>query len=314
MGDVFDAMNRAERERGSHSESDSQAGAGKEETPSLQLDPVANRDLSDRGDGTQERDARQIDSVARTPSSAVVPPGELASHESLNGYSDKVVVHHDRGSIVTEQYRAIRTQILARARNRRLQVHVITSSVPEEGKSVTAANLGVVFSELRNKKILVIEGDLRRPSFQKLFGRSCTPGLVQVLRGDLDDPQQAVHSTVYDNLKFVPAGGRDPTHCTELLSSPGMIQVLDRFREQYDHIFIDTPPVISVTDAAILAAMGDQALLVVRLHKTPVEMVERAKRLLHANNCNVSGVILTHMKMIFLPGYMSRYSYGSAYA
>lgn len=340
MGDVFDAMSRAERERGNQPQSgeppsvDSGEGrldverptsrSGEEEKPGLPIDQVKTEPLKEDDDPSPPALAPRVDGCEqsekadRCDDQAMDRSNEDQSLsprlDSLNGYSDQVVVHHDRGSVITEQYRAIRTQILARSRNRRLQVHVITSSVPEEGKSVTTANLGVVFGELRNKKTLVIEGDLRRPCFHKLFGRNCTPGLLQWLRGDVADAQQIVHRTVYDNLQFIPAGGRDPTHCTQLLSSPAMTQILDRFRDHYDHIFIDTPPVVSVTDAAILAALGDQALLAVRLHKTPSEMVDRAKRLLNANGCNVSGVILTHMKTVFMPGYLSRYHYGSAYA
>jgi capsular exopolysaccharide synthesis family protein len=230
----------------------------------------------------------------------------------LNGYSAEVVVHHDRGSAVTEQYRAIRTQLLARSRNRPMQVTVLTSSTPEEGKSVTTANLGIVFSELRNHKSLLIEGDLRRPSFSKLFDRECTPGMLQLLRGEVTKLEDAIHPTIYDNLQFIPAGGRDSTHSTELLSSPRMHQLMDQLKDRYDHIFIDSPPVITVTDACILGAMADQVLLVVRLNKTPSGAVERAKRLLRASNCEVSGVILTHMKH-YISRYLYKYSYGYGY-
>lgn len=338
MGDVFDAMNRARKDRGQDATNDpattdptpqgDQAGQkpgadtpADGESPGLPIDQVTvEPDPPSQNDGmdiaTRETEAQQPAADLDDPALADAPT-TLHSHDpsdALNGYAPAVVVHHDRGSVVTEQYRAIRTQILARARNRKLQVHVITSSVPEEGKSVSTVNLGVTFSELRNKNTLLIEGDLRRPSFDKLFDRESTPGLLQLLRGDVTDIDKAIHHTVYDNLQFLPAGGRDPTHCTELLSSPRMAQILERLRDHYDHIFIDTPPVVSVTDAAILAAMGDQTLLVVRLHKTPIDVVERAKRLLRANNCNVSGIILTHMQIPFLPGYLARYSYGSAYA
>ena len=369
MGDVFDAMNRAKREKGDE--------PSPEETPPLIPEPTASDqegvDVQSQSASTpkgKEKPGLPIDEVPQGPSAyqdeedvlekiarrrpnvpqdekvvpasrAAIPASQadekepLIQHEdekaaptgdptplpalhqqSLNGYSSKVIVHHDRGSVITEQYRAIRTQILARAKNRRLQAHVITSSMPEEGKSVSTINLGIAFSELRSQNTLVIEGDLRRPSFHKLFDRECTPGLLQLLRGDVTDIDSSIHQTVYDNLQFMPAGGRDPTHSTELLSSPRMAQILDRLRDHYDHIFIDTPPVVSVTDAAILAALGDQTLLVVRLHKTPIDMVDRAKRLLRSNDCNVSGIILTHMKVAYLPKYLGRYSYsyGSAYA
>ena len=230
----------------------------------------------------------------------------------LNGYSSEVVVHHDRGSAVTEQYRAIRTQLLARGRTQSVQTTVLTSSTPEEGKSVTTANLGISFSELRNKRTLLVEGDLRRPSFSKLFDRECSPGLINALRGEVNSIDDAIHPTIYDNLQFLPAGGRDSTHSTELLTSPRMTQILEQLKDRYDYIFIDSPPVVTVTDACILGAMADQVLLVVRLNKTPSGAVERAKRLLRANNCDVSGVILTHMRH-FISRYLYKYSYGYGY-
>lgn len=234
----------------------------------------------------------------------------------LNGYSVDIVVHHDRGSAVTEQYRAIRTQVLARCRNRKLQTFVITSSAPEEGKSVSTINLGMTFSELRNKRTLLIEADLRRPSYGGYFGRDLVPGLAQYLRGEAAEIRDVIHSTVYDNLQILPGGAVEGQHSTELLSSPRMVQLLDRLKDHYDFIFIDSPPVVTVTDACILGAMVDQVLLVVRLNKTPSDVIERAKRLLRAANCDLAGVILTHLTYE-MPRYLyryDRYGYGANYS
>ena len=334
MGDVFDAMNRAKRERGEQPPQDEQPAASAFEPPAeseqggLPLDQVGVNALVDEAGGEQALDLAPqrpvvADADARAQQDAQIEyeqrleqpedtslPTTGASR--LNGYSAEIVVHHDRGSAVTEQYRAIRTQLLARTRNRTMQTYVITSSTPEEGKSVTTANLGIVFSELRNHKTLLVEGDMRRPSFSKLFDRECVPGLLQLLRGEVEGIDDIVHQTIYDNLQFIPAGGRDSTHSTEMLSSPRMTQVLERLKDRYDHIFIDSPPVITVTDACILGAMCDQTLLVVRLNKTPSGAVERAKRLLRASNCEVSGVILTHMRH-FISRYLYKYSYGYGY-
>ena len=238
--------------------------------------------------------------------------GQAKIDPSQNGYAPEVIVHHDKGSAITEQYRAIRTQILAKARNRSMKVHVITSSAPAEGKSVSTVNLGITFGELKNQKILLLEGDLRRPSFHKLFHREGSVGLLQLLNGEVEEIDDAVQPTVYSNLDFIPAGGSDHVRSTELLSSPRMTMILEQLKQRYDHIFIDSPPVVSVTDAAILGAMADQVLLVVRLFKTPVEVVDRAKRLLRANNCEVAGAILTHLK-VHMPKYLYKYAYGYQY-
>lgn len=336
MGDVFDAMNRAKKERAAREgetptppqQRDPQENTADDTTPALPMDEVQRDTITDQpvhhnalpADAPRRAQDVSVSKAMnltadenpitqnRGAKAAVAAglPSASSNNAAVNGYSPNVVVHHDRGSIITEQYRAIRTQILARGRNRKLQTHCVTSSAPQEGKSVTCFNLGVVFSELRNQKTVIIEGDLRRPSFGKLLNRRASPGLIQLLRGEVDDIDEALHPTIYDNLQFIPAGDRDFTNSTELLSSPRMTQILDRLRDRYDHIFIDTPPVITVTDACILGALADETFLVVRLGKTPAEVVDRSKRLLRASNCEVTGVILTHMQY-HIPQYLYRY-------
>ncbi len=238
------------------------------------------------------------------------PTGEpivMPTPHAVGGhYVPQVVVHHDRGDIITEQYRAIRLQILARCRNRKLQTHVITSSAPDEGKTLTAVNLAMAFAELQNKRTLLIEGDLRRPSLHQVIGQQLTPGLLQLLRGEMDDVNAAIHDSPYDNVKILPAGDHGTTASTEMLSTHRWPEVLEQLKQQFDHILIDTPPVISVTDACIFGALADEVILVVRLNETPVEVVDRTKRLLRASNCEVAGVVLTHMKH-HIPKYLYRY-------
>lgn len=345
MGDVFDAMRRAERERKNAPAAPAgvptpanpvvaaaappAAPTGSDsEAPSLPIDqviipvdagPVVEADsdaLSSKPSAVRVAASARSEASATSQVPATLPPlidaplGVAQAYDpKLNGYSGEIVVYHDRGGLVTEQYRAIRTQILARARNRKLQVHVITSSAPEEGKSVTSLNLGMCFSELRSQRTVVVECDLRRPSFGKLIGRPEAKGLLQVLRGEaeLDDVLQP---TVFPNLQFIPAGGREPNESTQLLSSPRMVQTLERLRSRYHHIFVDTPPVVTVTDACILGPMADETLLVVRLNFTPGEVVERAKRLLRAANCDIAGMVLTHMRD---HGSEYNYRYGAYY-
>lgn len=308
MGDVFDAMNRSQKERGKQPATERVASSSNADDVAPALPQVEAKSLAAEEPNSVRLAAAPV--VQRTVSdamtkadqgrltSALTPQSVVRKDPSLNGYASEVIVHHDRGSVITEQYRAIRTQILARARNRRLQTHVVTSATPEEGKSVTTINLGMAFSELRNQKTLLIEGDLRKPSFGRLFNRTSSPGLLQLLRGEVDELDKVIHPTVYDNLFYIPAGDRDQTGSTELLSSPRMAQVLDRLKDRFEHIFIDTPPVVTVTDAAILGALCDETLLVVRLHRTPSEVVDRAKRLLKAANCDLAGVILTHAQQL----------------
>jgi len=358
MGDVFDALNRAGRDRDDAKQRENQtqaspppaeqdaaapasddsarddqsgalplsemgaaAGAAKEtgtaltgNAPAQTADDEASPDTpADREDfkatvaEAQSRSDAEAGDDTTNPMLIRVPGANV--DPSSNGYARDVVVHHDRGSLITEQYRQIRTQILARGRNRKLHTHVITSSAPGEGKSVTCVNLGIAFAELRNQKTLLIEGDLRRPSFGRLLNRRATPGLIQMLRGETENIEDCLHETVYDNLQILPAGDHEHEASTQLLSSPRMMKVIEQAKDRYDHIFIDTPPVITVTDACILGAAADEVLMVVRLHKTQTNVVERSKRLLRASNCELAGVILTHMVNESLPKYLYRYQY-----
>ncbi len=325
MGDVFDAINRARREKGEKvAPPATDLGpltSGDPEAPALPIDQVAPAAQARRDEDAPAPLAPALRTAPSVAAASEKSQRDLASQHDkavsslahhrhdpkLNGYAPEVVVHHDRGSVITEQYRAIRTQILARCRNRRLQVHVVTSSNPEEGKSVTSLNLSIAFSELRDQRILLVEGDMRKPSFSKLFNRKFDIGLIQLLNGQLEDVDKALHPTVYENLAFLPAGGKDPVSSTELLSSPRMAKLLERLKDRFDHIFIDTPPIVTVTDAAILGAMADQTILVVRLGHTPVEVVDRAKRLLRAANCEIGGMVLTHLTHN-IPKYLYRYA------
>ncbi len=324
MGDVFDAMSRSNKNEDTNDKQDTVAeqDSSGDLQPALPIDDIDTKPIYQ---GQQEI----VGALDLSPSASVGThaPTQIKYDNDktpdTNDFSeihtvlqfnqdakitiaDDVIVHHDRGSTITEQYRAIRTQILARSRTKKLQVHSLTSSAPNEGKSVSTVNLGIVFAELKNKKILLVECDLRRPTFKKLFKADPKPGLLQILRGEETNYNKAIYPTPYPNLQFIPAGGYDYTTSTELLSSPNMTRFLDRMKSEYDHIFIDTPPVVTVTDACIVGAQSDETLLVVRLNKTQIEVVDRAKRLLRAADCNVSGCILTHMKH-HIPKYLYRY-------
>ena len=243
MGDVFDAMKRARDERGGDGERDdpasdqNRAGAAARDAsepqpetsglPTDEVQPPETDPLPQTQISAPAPTDRAVSSATEKSRSEQVSKGHPwvdASDPASNGYSSEIITHHDRGSPITEQYRAIRTQILARGRNRRLQVTTLTSAAPDEGKSVTTINLGVAFSELRNQKSLLIEGDLRRPAFARLLCRDATPGLSQLLKGEIDELESVIHDSVYDNLQILPAGASDSVSSTELLSSPRMVR------------------------------------------------------------------------------------------
>ena len=305
MGDVFDAMNRARREEGGQKPESSDPAAEGGPTPP----PGAEAPALPMEEAVRQSAAVEL---AAPPDPDAAPPTP-AGGPTANGYSAELIAHHDPGSAITEQYRAIRTQILARGRNKKIQITAVTSAVPNEGKSVTTINLGMTFSELRNQRTLLVECDLRRPTFPRLLNREADMGLGDLLRGDVEQVEAVTYPTVHDNLQLIPAGSTSSVNSTELLSSPRMAQLLERCRERYDHVFIDTPPVLQLTDASIVGSMSDQMILVVRLNKTPSDVIERSMRLLRAANCEVGGVVLTHQSYA-TPPYIYRYSrYGYGY-
>lgn len=208
------------------------------------------------------------------------------------GVDDRLVAWLRPASIMAEEYRSIRTGLLARWQQRTNLIHTITSATPQEGKTITSLNLGFSFSELERRKTVVIESDLRLPQFRKLLNLPESRGMVDLLRGDatLDE----VTLTVGDRgLHVIPAGERVSNEAVQLLSSKPMKDLLKTLRKRYDHVIIDTPPVVELADAGILGALSDDVLLIVRMNQTPRPLVEQAIRTLESYNAPVVGMIAT---------------------
>jgi len=231
-------------------------------------------------------------------------------------YDDRLVAVTNPSSLMTEEYRSIRTSLLARWQNRSHLVHTITSATPQEGKTITSVNLGLTFAELRACKTVIVEADLRLPTFDKLLGRQSNVGLIQHLRGEatLD---QIVQPLDGHPLHVIPAGGRTCGDAVQLLSGPRLQLLLAQLRKRYDHVIIDTPPVVELADAGIVGKHSDEVLLVVRMNRTPRTLVEQAIRTLQSYNAPVAGAIATdqarsrHKYYYYRYGY--RYGYGYGY-
>jgi capsular exopolysaccharide synthesis family protein len=226
---------------------------------------------------------------------------------------DRLVSLVDATSQVAEEYRSIRTALLARWEQKRRLVHTITSATPQEGKTITSLNLGLSFAELRNRSTLVVEADLRLPTFAKLLRLDDGPGVVQVLRGEasIDD---AIRTLAGTRLRVMAAGESSSREAIQLLSSPRATQLLQTLRQRFDHTIVDTPPVIELADAGILGAQSDEVLLVVRMQRTPRPLVDQALRTLKGYAANVAGVVATDQQHArhqnyYYYGYSYRYRY-----
>ena len=188
-----------------------------------------------------------------------------------------------------EAFRQLRTNLQFVDIEKPVTVLAVTSSLPGEGKSSTAANLAITFSEA-GKRVLLIEGDLRRPVLADLFRLEGAVGLTNVLahQVQLDD---VVQQWGTHGLHFM-ASGPIPPNPSELLGSEAMVNLLVEARRLYDLVVIDTPPLLPVTDGAITAAGADGAIVVVRYGKTRTNDVERALENLRAVDARLLGTVL----------------------
>src|SRR5699024_3119377 len=168
-------------------------------------------------------------------------------------------------SPISEQYRTIRTNLQFASIDKELRSILITSAAPSEGKSMTTANLAVVYAQ-QGKKVLLIDADLRNPTVHYTFRLDNLQGLSTILVGE-SSFEEGISSTDIENLDVISCGPIPPNP-SELLASQRMQAVLEKAKSFYDVVIFDTPPVLAVTDAQILANIVDGSLLVVRSRQT----------------------------------------------
>lgn len=192
-------------------------------------------------------------------------------------------------SPISEQYRTIRTNLQFASVDDDLTSILVTSSGLGEGKSMTAANLAIVNAQ-QGKKVLLIDADLRKPTVHYTFRLDNLTGLSNILVGEsaLED---AIQPSDVDHLDVITCGPIPPNP-SELLASKKMRTVLEQAESHYDLVIFDTPPVLAVTDATILANIVDGSLLVVRSGQTEIESAKAAKEALEPANGKLLGTVL----------------------
>jgi capsular exopolysaccharide synthesis family protein len=217
-------------------------------------------------------------------------PGSLAGPPAPWDVHPSVVCVHERWSSIAEQYRAIRTWLLRRNATSEHTCLAITSSIQREGKSVSTANLAVTMAEVRHMNVLAVDCDFRGCSLSKLFKVPNAPGLADVLAGRVT-LAEAIAKTPQSNLFILPAGQCLDRNPTELLNSPMAARVFDEIRERHHYVLVDTPPVQRLSDVGVIGALCSGILMVVRMHKTPSNLVRQSLHWLQSNNLNVVGCI-----------------------
>ena len=207
-------------------------------------------------------------------------------------------------SPIAEAYRGIRTSIEFSNLDKDLQVITVTSSMQNEGKSTVLANLAVSFANL-DKKVLIMEGDLRNPSVHRMFNISNIKGLTDIL---LQNKVFAdcVHCTDVKNLHVLTCGAIPPNP-SEMLSSKKIREFIKSLREYYDYIFIDAPPIGIVTDAGIISTYTDGCIFVVGAGDADIEMAKVSKERLEKVGANILGVVLNKFESSGASGYYNYY-------
>jgi protein-tyrosine kinase len=216
--------------------------------------------------------------------------------------SRKIVTDQEIDPASKEQYRRLATTLHAAQAANGLKVVMVASALAGEGKSLTASNLALTFSESYQKNVLLIDGDLRRPSLHTVFGLSATPGLTDGLAAS-DDSKLKLHH-VTPNLTILTAG-QPTSDPMAALASERMHRLVQEARESFDWVVIDTPPVGLLADANLLGEIADGALLVVRAAVTPYDIVQRAVGMLGRDR--LLGVILNQADFTMTAGYHSYY-------
>lgn len=204
-----------------------------------------------------------------------------------------LVTQNDPKNPAAEAYRVIRTGIQFAQAGKELQTIALTSCMPNDGKSTTIANLAVVLTQA-GKSVLLIDCDMRNPTVHKNFNLSNKVGLSSCISMDtaLSD---AVQKTSIEGL-YALTGGVIPPNPSELLGSEQMKNVLQRAKEQYDYVLIDTPPVMPVTDALIVGRFVDGMILVIASAEVKVEMARDVKNQLVNAGANILGVVLNKVR------------------
>lgn len=212
--------------------------------------------------------------------------------KSRRGLAQISVLHHK--SLVAEQYRTIRTNIEFSSVQTHLRSILVTSSVPGEGKSFSAANLAAVFAQ-QEKKVLLVDADLRKPTIHETYQLENVQGLTNVLVGNAS-LGETVQKTLIDNL-YVLTSGPTPPNPAELLSSKAMGELIQEMYSRYSLVIFDSPPLLAVADGQVLANQTDGSVLVVLSGKTKMDTVQKAKDALQQSKAKLLGALLNKKKI-----------------
>lgn len=279
------------------------------------------------------KDPERIESKTGVPVIATIPRSAVLSRLSTNKKAaPRMLAHVDNSSLSYEAIKSLRTKLIlsmpaVTSGSQKAKVLLLTGESPSVGKSLISANLAEVFAQL-NKKVLLIDADMRMGELHKVFGISQYDGLADYLLLDDNSLQLSksadaqimndvsdfgignfVHPSGIDHIDFMPRG-KHPSDPESLLISEKLDTLLTELKSQYDYIIIDSPPLLAASDAMVLAQHADKVLMVTRYDDSMEKQLIYAVKQMYESNIQVDGIILNDVKQ----GLMSKYSYNHRYA
>lgn len=269
---------------------------------------------------TSIRTIEEISAISSLPALGTIPlqmpeggsarkrlkPATIELETSL---SPALITHARPRSEAAEAYRSLRSSILLSSYGAPPKIILVTSAVPQEGKTTISANSALVLAQ-RGGRVLLVDADLRRPGIDRLFGFRSRAGLSTLISGTNSFEEVAMPFADCPNLTILPAGPIPPQPA-ELLGSAVMKEYMARWRGEFDHVVIDSPPCLSVTDAVVLSPEADRVILVARSGRTTKIVLRRACDLLMQVNARVMGIVLNALNTRSTEGY---YYYGGRYS
>jgi capsular exopolysaccharide synthesis family protein len=213
--------------------------------------------------------------------------------EEKSKYNRGLVTITEPNSHLAESFKMLRTNINYMSKDEGAKVIMLTSSVGAEGKTTTSSNLAITIAQ-DHRKVLLIDGDLRRPNLFKLFKITMAPGLTDIIYGKYTLAEAVQHAIDVPGLDLLTAG-RLTSMTTELLGSVSFRKIIDEARERYDTIIIDAPPVLNVPDTIIISKLVDRVMFVVAMDETNRSLVKEAKKNLDRVSVRMMGMVLTNM-------------------
>jgi capsular exopolysaccharide synthesis family protein len=299
MSRIFEALQRSESERSGLSSA----------APALatELLQAVEREAS----ATAPRDFAASELPRRDFSEEEFVRNDLSQFQSLPvslPQDSKLVCLNAPESFGAEKFRFLGVRLRQLQHTRPLKKLLITSTIPEEGKSTVSANLATILARRQQPKILLLEGDLRRPSLSKQFGLGVVPGLSEWLQGE-PRPIQHIYRLEGPNLWFLPAG-RPPENPLELMQSGRLSDLLNQLSGWFDWIVIDSPPILPLADTSVWARLADGILLVTREGITKRRMLQRGLQALEQSK--LLGAVVNSSANTDHSNYYQRYGPGAA--